>query len=188
MVVYYAVVKGDPLDSGGNSQVVGGNPRSTIEGPDGQEREQAYLGHEAWCAACQSFGVIVADAAISDYLRGTDETIGAKEAVGGDIVICKCERHPRVLSEYGRQVEYIDDGWKPASASAASSTGSAASRHDEQFTLRDAAGKVLRDTYYTIRMPSGGILHGVTDSRGCTGRYSTNGAQRIALYLGHREA
>ena len=90
MTVYYAVVKGDPLDSGGNSQVIGGNPHSTIQGPDGHHREQACLGHHAWCAACQSVGVIVAGADISDYLRGWDGAIGAHDAVGGDLVICKC--------------------------------------------------------------------------------------------------
>jgi hypothetical protein len=100
MSIYYAIVKGDPLTSGGNSQVIGGSPHSTIQGPDGQHREQAYLGQEAWCAACQSVGVILAGAGISGYLRGWDETIGAQEAVSDDVVICKCERHPCVMAAY----------------------------------------------------------------------------------------
>lgn len=48
MTVYYAIVEDDPLDNGGNSRVIGGADHSTIEGPDGRERRQTHLGHEAW--------------------------------------------------------------------------------------------------------------------------------------------
>ncbi|WP_322061472.1 hypothetical protein [Paraburkholderia sp. J63] len=59
--------------------------------------------------------------------------------------------------------------------------------YDQQFTLADATGKSLANTWYTVRMPSGQLRHGVTDSAGRTARYRTDSAQRIALYLGHRE-
>lgn len=117
MAIYYAIVEGDPLTSGGNSQVIEGNTRCTIEDHEGRNRAQAYLGHQAWCAACQSVGVIAAGAGISDYLRGIDYTLGsAKEAVEGDIVICKCETHPRLIAVYARCCEYVDTG-PPVSAS-----------------------------------------------------------------------
>jgi hypothetical protein len=135
---YYAIVKDDPLDSGG--RVIGGNPRSTIEGPDGRMREQAYLGQQAWCAACQSVGVIAPGSGISDYLRGVDYTIGgAKEAVSNDIVICKCARHPRVLAVYGRLCSYIDTDNENTrqSFSTSTSTSTAAGNHWIAFRLNE---------------------------------------------------
>ncbi|MEX3856102.1 hypothetical protein AB3X94_18875 [Paraburkholderia sp. BR10923] len=59
--------------------------------------------------------------------------------------------------------------------------------HDEQYTLKDAGDRTMRDTYYTVRLPSGSLVHGVTDGLGRTKRYKTNGAQSISIYLGHRE-
>ncbi|MBB5470344.1 hypothetical protein OKW30_005709 [Paraburkholderia sp. Clong3] len=59
--------------------------------------------------------------------------------------------------------------------------------HDEQYTLKDSDGHVMPDTYYTVRLPSGSLVHGVTDRLGRTKRYETNGAQSIHIYLGHRE-
>jgi uncharacterized protein (DUF2345 family) len=64
---------------------------------------------------------------------------------------------------------------------------SQAGTYDEQFTLVDAKGTPLADTYYTVRHPSGTLTHGTTDSLGRTQRYETDGAQRIAVYVGHRE-
>ncbi|MBB5511303.1 hypothetical protein HDG35_007605, partial [Paraburkholderia sp. JPY681] len=48
-------------------------------------------------------------------------------------------------------------------------------------------GRIMRDTYYTVRLPSGSLVHGITDGLGRTERYKTNGAQSIYVYLGHRE-
>ncbi|MGF6380654.1 hypothetical protein [Paraburkholderia atlantica] len=59
--------------------------------------------------------------------------------------------------------------------------------HDEQYTLKDGDGRVMRDTYYTVRLPSGSLVHGVTDGLGRTKRYKTNGVQSVYVYLGHKE-
>lgn len=59
--------------------------------------------------------------------------------------------------------------------------------YDEQFRLVDARGALLRDTYYTARVPSGERRHGVTNPHGRTERYKTKDAQSIRIYLGHRE-
>jgi hypothetical protein len=147
--IYYAVVEGDPLDSGVGSEVLGGAGNATIEGPDGISRRQTYLGHHAWCAACQSAGEIVAGAGLPDRLRGWDESQRVMEAVGGDIVLCKCERPPRVVAVYGRSWSYGDDG-----GSESASTASAGdSRHiqretwDHRFTLVDSSGQAMPDTH-----------------------------------------
>lgn len=178
----HQIVEGDPLTSGG--QVVGGASHATIEGPDGVSRRQTHLGHEAWCEACKSFGVVAEGSGIPDHLRAWDERLQAKEAVDGDIVLCKCERPPQVIAQYGRLVEYRDfDGNAGVAPPAASSPVS----HDEQFTLTDATGNALADTYYTVRLPSGELSHGVTDSSGRTDRYWTDGSCSINFYLGHRQ-
>ncbi|SDQ93880.1 hypothetical protein SAMN05445850_2191 [Paraburkholderia tuberum] len=64
---------------------------------------------------------------------------------------------------------------------------SEAARHDEQFTLHDANGRPLASTYYTVRLLSGALHRGTTDSQGRTERYETEGAQSMHIYLGHRE-
>ncbi|APA88825.1 hypothetical protein BJG93_26400 [Paraburkholderia sprentiae WSM5005] len=61
-------------------------------------------------------------------------------------------------------------------------------RFDQRFTLTDTAGNALLNTYYTARLPSGARVHGMTDSQGRTGRYMTDGAHSIHIYIGHREA
>jgi hypothetical protein len=63
----------------------------------------------------------------------------------------------------------------------------APNRYDERFALTDAGGNALANTFYTVRLPSGELQHGVTDSSGKTARYKTDGAQQLALYLGHRK-
>lgn len=187
MTIYYAIVEDDPLDNGGSSRVVGGADHSTIEGPDGRERRQAHLGHEAWCSVCQSFGPILSGAGIRENLRGWDERLCAFEAVSGDIVRCKCPQHPRVIARYARSCEYIDDGGGDSFTSWPPYATTHSANYDEQFTLRDAKGNTLPNTYYTVRMPGGRLIHGTTDSGGRTERHATDGAQSIALYVGHRE-
>jgi hypothetical protein len=59
-------------------------------------------------------------------------------------------------------------------------------RFDEQFTLTDVGGSALADTYYTVRLPSGELRYGITDSKGRTERHLTKGAQSVRIYLGHR--
>ncbi|MGF6367794.1 hypothetical protein OKW40_000544 [Paraburkholderia sp. RAU6.4a] len=61
-------------------------------------------------------------------------------------------------------------------------------RFDQRFTLTDAGGNALPDTYYTARLPSGELVHGITDLQGRTKRYRTEGARSIHLFIGHREA
>ncbi|EEA03593.1 hypothetical protein BH160DRAFT_1078 [Burkholderia sp. H160] len=70
-------------------------------------------------------------------------------------------------------------------ARACTCRGRSQKHFDEQFTLRDHNGRVLPDTFYTVRFPSGELKHGVTDHAGRTARYRTRENQKLALYLGH---
>jgi hypothetical protein len=179
MNIYYAVVEGDPLDNGGGSRVVGGAQHATIEGPDGQMRGQTHLGHKAWCAVCQSFGSILVGAAVKQSLRGFDARLNAWEAVGGDIVICKCERHPRVMSVYARSVMYIDNG--DATATYAQSAMQPGATYDEQVAA--CAPRVSLEGYpYLIETTDGQTLCGRVDSSGRLPRIYTDSA---AIYTVH---
>lgn len=181
MTIYYAVVEGDPLDNGGGSRVVGCTQRSTIEGPDGRMRGQAHLGHKAWCSVCQSFGPILAGAAVKQSLRGFDMQLNAWEAVGGDIVICKCERHPRVMSVYARNVMYIDNGGE--SRSGAQSSTQSSGKFSEQVSAR-APGVSLEGYPYLIETADGKTVCGRVDNSGRLPRIYTDNAAICTIHWG----
>ena len=186
-MIYYAVVEGDPLDNANGSQVIGGADHSTIEDPHERARRQTHVGQLAWCGVCKITGPILAGAGIRENLRGWDGRLQAFEAVGGDVVLCKCTQHPRVVSVYARTSSYIDSDGASTVNALADSVPASSVPHDEQFTLRDNNGRVLAETYYTIRLPNGELIHGTTDSSGRTARHVTDGAQPVRIYLGHRE-
>ncbi|WP_329959713.1 hypothetical protein [Paraburkholderia translucens] len=54
-------------------------------------------------------------------------------------------------------------------------------RFDEQFTLRDFAGKRLVGVRYRVRVGSRVLAKGVTDSQGCTQRISTSDPKQISI-------
>lgn len=188
MPIYYQAVVDDPLTSGPGSRVLTGSPHDTITGPDGIRREETYIGCTAWCSACQSVGEIIAAAGIQDSLRGVNGQMrGAMQAVGGDKVVCKCAELPEIIAVYGISCSFNDysEGTAAASKSATPSAPTSLGIFDEQFALKDGNGTPLADTYYTIRLSSGALLHGTTDSEGRTSRYPTNNAQQISISVGH---
>lgn len=103
MGIFYHIVEDDPLDNGSGSQVIEGQSNCTIQGPDGKPRNQTFLGHRAYCGVCKSTGPIAPGPGTpGDSLRMYDAVICAREAVEGDIVLCKCGRSPKVIATYGR--------------------------------------------------------------------------------------
>lgn len=186
MTVYYAIVDGDPISSGG--YVVANGTDDTIEGPDGKMRGVAYIGNQVWCNACKTWGTIVERSRVPRYLR-TDHYLHGKQAVSDDGVACKCTVMPRLIPRYGMRESFHDTAPSAHSTFARQLPPSSSAHviYDEQVTLTDCRGNALADTYYTVRTPDGGLIHGTTDSMGCTARHVTDGAQKIAVYLGHRE-
>lgn len=79
MGIFYAAVDGDPLTSHEDSHVIAreGYRAATIKGDDGKTRSVVYIGDSAWCGACQSTGVIVGGAGISENRRMIDLAGGA---------------------------------------------------------------------------------------------------------------
>lgn len=147
MAIFYGVVEGDSLDSGG--RVIDGAPGFSVEGEDGRHRRMTFLGQHAWCDVCESAGKIVAALGSPDTHRMLDLTSGhRRQALGGDLVLCKCKRHPRIVAVHARSMKIIDDGGGRATGLvAASTTTSAAPRpvslpsFDDRFVLGDHTGK-----------------------------------------------
>jgi len=186
--VYYAAVEGDPLTSGEGSCVYSTKRVGTIADASGRPRRIAFIGDDAYCPKCKSTGSITYGVNIRKGGRMLDLVNGGRDqAVGGDIVLCKCPQHPRVVAHYARSCEYIDSGGNSFSTSWSPYATTRSANYDEQFTLRDGKGRALAETYYTVRMPDGRLIHGTTDSAGRTARHATDGAQNTAVYLGHRE-
>jgi len=192
MTLFYAVVEGDPLTSGEGSCVLAGVASSTIEGPDGRHRDQTILGQKAWCAACQSAGEIMAAPGSPTRLR-TGFDIGefhGLEALGGDLVLCKCARHPEVISVYGRTVtinDYASDSSVPFSSSSGDATASGVT-YDQHFLLRDErTGEPLMGLPYKITTEDGQEVEGHTDASGHTQKIVGEGAQQasITVFEGH---
>ncbi|MGF6574065.1 hypothetical protein ABH945_006187 [Paraburkholderia sp. GAS333] len=184
-VIYYAAVEDDPLTSGNGSRVFAMKQGATIQGEDGKRRSLAFIGDDAYCPACNTTGVITYGASVGDRRRLLDRVNNRRQAVDGDIVLCKCAQHPRIIALYGRQWRITD---RDNEARASFAKGPLQSLvYDEQFTLTDGRGIPLTNIYYTARMPSGELRHGVTDSQGRTQRYDKKDAQSIRIYLGHKQ-
>jgi hypothetical protein len=184
MAVFYHVVDGDPLDNGSNSQVIEGLRDCTIEGHDGGFRNQAFIGHRAYCGVCKSAGPIVGGPGTPGYsLRLYDVTIRAHEAVEGDVVVCKCDRSARIIAVYGRSSYIHDMSGSAVSTANASLTNEAMNAHDQQFRLLDTNGKPRSNVRYKIVGDSGATTSGVTDMQGRTIRVTTSAVENLHLYL-----
>jgi hypothetical protein len=190
MTIYYAAVEDDPLTSGNGGRVHVHHKVGTIQGQDGQARQMAFIGDPAWCVACQSMGTIVGGAPVPDNRRMLDLVNGGRrQAVGGDEVACKCASRPRIIAVYGQKfmITGVNVNNAVPVAKPAVTNGISAAVFDEKVILQDRNGSPLPDTFYTIKLPSGDLRHGITDSQGRTARYATNGAHNISIYPGHHQ-
>ncbi|RDS80016.1 PAAR domain-containing protein [Dyella psychrodurans] len=164
MAIFYAVVEDDPLDSGG--RVLMGNRRSTITGPDGRPRRMAFLGDQAWCDTCKSLGEIVASPGSPQQRRIFDATIGQRQALGDDLVLCKCAKHPRIIPMYGRKFSITVNSATAVAqtATANSPTATADSVIDDLDEIIEQSFALLDDGTtpvdgYRYDLYSNGLLH-----------------------------
>ncbi|HTH62144.1 MAG TPA: PAAR domain-containing protein [Paraburkholderia sp.] len=100
-----------------------------------------------------------------------------------DRVLCPCGKN-FVIAAGDSNAFYSRSGdWgETVAEGVASSDG----RYDERFTLTDAAGQAVAHAYYTVCLPSGELVHGITDLEGRTERHNTHFPDSIRIYLGHR--
>ncbi|MGV2290210.1 PAAR domain-containing protein [Trinickia sp. YCB016] len=183
MSIFYAAVEDDPLDSGG--RIIEGGSCGTVKGEDGRPRKFAFLGQQAWCSQCNTAGVIVAAPGSPDKKRLYDRQRGRQQALGGDLVLCKCERHPRIVPVYGRKCKITGDNDNAASViGVVAAATTATTAYDDRFTLRDTEGRALAYTAYALRRETGAFEYGETDEKGHTHLLSSVAAvEKISLYL-----
>lgn len=170
-------VVGDTLDGGGEicdyQQAVGFRARGHVV---------ALIGGMAYCNVCKNTGAIAKAGGLHrPFYRSVREA-----ALDGDIVRCHCAMPRRIVATLAGETWH--DDLAEHYTEAVASGGNGPECYDEQFTLLDGNRRALPDTWYTLRYSCGSLVHGVTDSAGRTTRHRTNGAQPVALYLGHRES
>lgn len=178
---FYAAVHGDPLTSGKGSYVIARGRVGTVQGYDGRHRQMAYIGDSAFCSACNVIGEIVGGAPLVLTRRMYDMASGKRQAVGGDMVACKCSTPPRIIAQYGCKWVIRDQRQDAHRPSLKAVTRSLA--YDEQFTLRGADMQPLANVHYRVRTGAKVIASGVTDSNGRTGRIATEDALRLTLEI-----
>lgn len=183
MAIFYAAVDGDPLTSGKGGYVHATFCPSTIDDPSGKPRRIAFIGDGAWCNACKSEGVITYGMSVR---KGGRMLMGGREqAVGGDVVLCKCSTPPEIIATYGKnRWQIVDTSEASPATSYDSPIVAPALVYDQQFVLRDTyAGKPLPDVHYRITNAAGQIYEGTTDALGKTERVKTSQAERLRLEI-----
>ncbi|MGF6700570.1 hypothetical protein OKW38_005182 [Paraburkholderia sp. MM5496-R1] len=134
--IYYAAVDGDPLTSGEGGQVYASGKVGTITDESGRPRRMVFIGDDAYCAKCKSTGSVTYGAGVNDRKRMVDLVNGGRlQAVGGDIVLCKCTNPPRIIAMYGTKWRIIDRG--DADTISRQATPSPAVNHWISFTLTE---------------------------------------------------
>ncbi|WP_321887881.1 PAAR domain-containing protein [Paraburkholderia bannensis] len=148
--------------------------------------QPALIGGDAFCEICRSMGKIVKAGGMNRRFLKDREI-----ALDGDQVVCKCSEPPQIVALLARETWHEDQS-APALADAADRAAAASENlkvehFSEQFTLKDVQGRPLAGALYTLKTAAGVMIRGVTDGEGRTGRYTSDGEQIVAVYLGHRE-
>ncbi|WP_158899937.1 hypothetical protein [Burkholderia sp. L27(2015)] len=112
---------------------------------------------------------------------------GQKQALGGDLVFCKCERRPRIIPVHGRRW-IIDDGDGEAQANTANATTTRPAQppsFDYRYVLRTADGMPICNRRYVIQRGDGAPEIGQTDDLGRTHLPAAIAAEEdVHVYLG----
>jgi hypothetical protein len=169
--------------------VIEGLADSTIEGEDGRHRQQAFLGHKAWCHRChrcQSAGVILTAAGCPDYLRTFDSTIQQQEAVGGDRVIYKCPTAPRLIPVHGRSCMSTGSSGEINNAATLTSLQKPlpALRNFDEQAEAIARVRTMESYPYFVETAGGRRYNGYTDKSGRLPRITIKEDENYTEYCG----
>jgi hypothetical protein len=192
VAIYYAAVEGDPLDSGEGGYISATKKTIvTIEDQRGMLRNMVFIGDEGHCAKCNSTGVITYGAGVSERRRMVDLVNGGRlQAVGGDIVLCKCASPSRIISVHGRKFKIVDDGGETPVTVAGNTKDSALpiprelekTRYVHWFYVCDAGtGEPLHNRNYVVDV--GGVKQsGKTDGQGHA-KIETDSTQSVEIHV-----
>jgi len=168
----------------------------------------AYIGHKVHCPKCKGdFPIVEGGMTATFYGKGV-AVAGMKTSCGATLIAGQftdiVEWGGGSLSPKAASATALKSGAgqappnnvpvaAPLPGSGASASTTADRRqdefnYDEQFQLKDEGDVILASMPYTVKLPSGQLIHGVTDDEGHTGRYRTEGAEYIEICLGHIES
>ncbi|WP_322045666.1 PAAR domain-containing protein [Paraburkholderia sp. J67] len=168
---------GDPTTTGGKVFAL----KAKIH-DDG--KKIALHGEKATCGNCPGTWPIVGTA--KHMCNG-----GVPVVLQGDRVLCPCGKNRVIAGEdvscfYHRREDEAHTITFDIAPYSSEHSASDADQFDEQFVLHGGDGRALIDTYYTLCLSDGSLIHGSTDASGHTARHPTRDARTIAVYLGHR--
>lgn len=165
----------------------------------------AYIGHKVHCPKCKGDFPIVEGVMTTTFYGKGVAVAGMKTSCGATLIAGQFTD----IVEWGRgssspkaaSTTALESGAGQASPNKAlvatplpgagpvrssiAGQGEDESDYDEQFQLKDEDDVILAAMPYTVKLPSGRLIHGVSDDEGLTGRYRTEGAQYIEICLGH---
>ena len=176
--------QGDSTSHGGI--VIEGIPSFIVEG-----QPIALIGHMVHCPKCRGNFPIVVDGHIPTTFMGMPVALdGMKTSCGAVLIASQQVSFVETASGGGGAGAHGASAAEDAFASmfspyVAEEDAVGIKQYDEQFLLNDGAGQPLPGTYYTAKLPTGELVHGVTDANGKTERYSTNSAHQIEIHIGH---
>lgn len=171
-------------DMAGQATIIEGLANMTIS-DGGAQRQVATLYMKTYCNTCKREGFV---APTGSRNPGRMEN-GQPWALDGDINVCNCNPAP-VYHAQRFMVETVGGGSEQLKAAAEAIRKASPEKlpHSGRFHLRDSTGNSLPETYYSVRLPSGELKHGITDAEGYTGRYQTDDPQSLHFFVGHKEA
>jgi uncharacterized Zn-binding protein involved in type VI secretion len=151
----------------------------------------AFIGHKVHCPKCKGDFPIVEGVLTTTFYGKGVAVAGMKTSCGAVLI----------ATQFTDTVEWSSGPSRSSSAVTAAKAAAAAAMtaeasnpvpdakpFDEQFVLFDEGEHVLAKVPYTVKLPSGELVRGITDLEGRTERYVTDAAQPIEIYLGHHIA
>ncbi|WP_082565768.1 PAAR domain-containing protein [Duganella sp. Root1480D1] len=168
----------------------------------------AYIGHKVHCPKCKGDYPIVEGVPTTTFFGKGVALAGMKTSCGAVLIAsqftdtvewggggtsgaakatAKPSDPPSEKAASGIAPLAAPLGGGQSSPPLAADNGKNESLYDEQFLLKDGDDVILADMPYTVKLPSGELIHGISDTEGRTGRYRTGDAQYIEICLGHIE-
>ncbi|GAB3629361.1 hypothetical protein PTE30175_03756 [Pandoraea terrae] len=132
-----------------------------------------FLGAAVNCPSCKSTGRIGGKGPRLQY-----DFMGRQPAMEGDICICKCDPPPVMFASQSDMFQIfesndlagkgLDSAGEAGAASGAAEASAPVPNVDDWFVIRDASGRAVANTGYTIQRASGETERGTTDASGRT--------------------
>ena len=140
----------------------------------------AFIGHKVHCPKCKGDFPIVEGVLTATFYGKGVAVAGMKTSCGAVLI----------ATQFTDTVEWSSGAGSSAAAKTAEAVaaGPTPQIFDEQYAFVDENKKPLYEMPYTVKLPSGEFVHGVTDLEGRTERFATDGAQLLEIYIGHRSS